>query len=107
MPQVDVEITRGEGQTQASFPSAEVTSLDNLFWVNNDEVSGHQPTPSLSNPTAWMPAPIPVKLPDEPAPTSRGMAFTAPVPAGASYEITYFCAVEGHDGERGTIKVTA
>ena len=78
MAQVDVQITRGEGQTQASFPPAEVTSLDNLFWVNNDEVSeGHQPTPSLSNPTAWMPEPIPVKLPGQPAPTSRGIAFAA------------------------------
>ena len=102
MAQVDVQITRGEGQTQASFPPAEVTSLDNLFWVNNDEVSGHQPTPSLSNPTAWMPEPIPVKLPDQPAPTSRGMAFAA-----GKYEIKYFCAVKGHGGESGTIEVTA
>lgn len=102
MPQVSVEITRGEGQKQASFEPAEVTSLDNLFWVNNDEVSGHQPTPSLSNPTAWMPEPIPVKLPDQPAPTSRGMAFAA-----GKYEITYFCVVNGHEGEKGTIKVTS
>lgn len=102
MAQVKVEITRGEGQTQASFEPASVTSLDNLFWVNNDEVSGHQPTPSLSNPTAWMPEPIPVKLPDQPAPTSRGMAF-----AKGPYEIPYFCAVEGHAGETGTIKVTS
>lgn len=102
MGQVDVQITRGEGQTQASFQPAQVTSLDNLFWVNNDEVSGHQPTPSLSNPTAWMPAPIPVKLRDEPAPQSRGMAF-----AKGQYEITYFCAVKGHEGEKGTIKVTS
>jgi len=102
MAQVDVQITRGEGQTQASFPPAEVTSLDNLFWVNNDEVSGHQPTPSLTNPTAWMPEPIPVKLPDQPAPTSRGMAFAA-----GKYEIKYFCAVKGHGGESGTIEVTA
>src|SRR5205807_9910853 len=97
MAQIDVQITRGEGQTQASFQPAVVTSLDNLFWVNNDEVSGHQPTPSLSNPTAWMPEPIPVKLPDQPAPTSRGIAF-----AGKD-EITYFCAVKGHQGESGTI----
>ena len=98
MAQVMVEITRGEGQTQASFQPAEVISLDNLFWVNNDVVSGHQPTPSLSNPTAWMPEPIPVKLPDQPAPTSRGMAFD-PGP----YQITYFCAL--HEGESGTITV--
>jgi hypothetical protein len=102
MPQVEVEIFRGEGQTQASFEPAEVTSLDNLIWGNNDEVSGHHPTPSLSNPTAWMPAPIPVKLPDQPAPTSRGIAFEK-----GKYEITYFCAVKGHEGERGTIKVTS
>lgn len=102
MAQVDVQITRGQGQTQASFPPAEVTSLDNLFWVNNDEVSGHQPTPSLTNPTAWMPEPIPVKLPDQPAPASRGMAF-----AKGKYEITYFCAVKGHEEETGTIKVTS
>ena len=102
MAQIDVQITRGEGQTQASFEPAEVTSLDNLFWVNNDEVSGHQPTPSLTNPTAWMPEPIPVKLPDQPAPTSRGMAFAA-----GKYEISYFCAVKSHEGETGTIKVTS
>ena len=102
MAQVMVEITRGEGQTQASFQPAEVTSLDNLFWVNNDVVSGHQPTPSLSNPTAWMPEPIPVKLPDQPAPTSRGIAF-----GKGQYEITYFCAVKGHEEEKGTIKVTS
>jgi hypothetical protein len=102
MPQVNVEITRGPGQTQASFQPAEVTSLDNLFWVNNDEVSGHQPTPNLSTPTAWMPEPIPAKLPDQPAPTSRGMAFAA-----GQYSIPYFCAVKGHEKESGTIKVTS
>lgn len=104
MAQVTVEITRGEGQAQASFQPnpAEATSLDNLFWVNNDETSGHQPTPSIANPTAWMPEPIPAKLSGEPAPTSRGIAF-----AEGTYEIQYFCAVAGHDGESGTIKVTS
>ena len=104
MGQVMIEITKGEGQAQASFEPnpAEATSLDNLFWVNNDEASGHQPTPSITNPTAWMPAPIPVKLPGEPAPASRGIAFAA-----GTYEIQYFCAVAGHNGENGTIKITS
>ena len=103
MGQVMVEITRAQGQTQASFQPdpAVATSQDNLFWVNNDETSGHQPTPDLSDPTAWMEKPIPVKLPGQPAPQSRGLAF----PAGKD-EIEYFCAVPGH-GESGTIQVTS
>lgn len=104
MPQVIIEITRGYGQPQAKFEPAEqqVTSLDNLFWANNDELAAHQPTPNISDPTAWMPKPIPVKLPDQPAPTSRGMAF-----AEGNYQITYFCAVKGHEQEKGVIKVTS
>lgn len=102
MGQVKVEITRSEGQAQASFEPnpAPATSLDDLFWVNNDETSGHQPTPSLANPTAWMDSPIPVKLPGQPAPQSRGIAFAA-----GTYEIQYVCAVAGHEGEGGTIEV--
>src|SRR5437762_11596590 len=104
MPQVMIGINRAAGQPQAKFepPVQSVTSLDNLFWVNNDEQAAHQPTPNINDPTAWMPQPIPVKLPDQPAPTSRGMAF-----GEGPYQITYFCAVKGHEKEKGVINVTS
>lgn len=102
MAQVTIEIIKGECEGQATFDPATqpVTSLDNLFWANNDETSAHWPAPSADAKTAWMPAAIPIKLAGQPAPTSRGMAFDA-----GTYSIQYVCAL--HPEETGTINVTS
>jgi len=95
-----VQITRS-GNVVSFTPSPQsITSLDNLFWANNDEQQEHWPAPSAAQKTAWMPAAIPAKLPGQPAPTSRGMTFDA-----GSYTVNYVCAL--HPTETGIIKVTS
>ena len=115
MAQVAIEITRGEGETQASFQPdpAEVTTQDNAFWANNDE-EPHLPTPLDQNGKivtgVWLNYEIPAES------SSSGVAFFNPDktilgsqsnPVKAPYTITYVCAVKGHENERGRITVTA
>ena len=105
MAQVKIDIVAGA--TGASFqPTPQsVTPADDLFWVNHDEASAHQPTPDASDPTAWLPYPIQAKQPGLPAPQSRGLTFAGKKgKKKASYQITYVCAL--HPQETGTIDVT-
>jgi hypothetical protein len=109
MAQVRVQITRGANNVVTFTPVVQaVTSLDDLFWVNNDEQSAHWPAPSASGATgtsgatAWMPAAIPIKQSGQPAPASRGIAFDPPSTTG-SYALHYVCVL--HPTEKGTINV--
>jgi plastocyanin len=99
MAQVKIDIVVEEGGVVFLPETQSVTSSDNVFWANNDPDGAHQPAPSASQPNAWMPDPIPAKLPGQPAPTSRGLTFGA-----GTYEIKYVCAK--HPEEQGTINVT-
>ena len=100
MAQKMVQITRS-GSTVTFTPSTQpITSLDILTWANNDEQQQHWPAPNASQPTAWMPAAIPAKLPGQPAPTSRGLTF-----APGTYNLSYVCAL--HPTEKGVIQVTS
>ena len=102
MAQVKVDILPKDGGVSFQPTPQSVTPADNLFWVNHDEASAHQPTPDASDPTAWMPYPIQAKQPGQPAPQSRGLAFAGK--KKKSYQITYVCAL--HPQETGTIDVT-
>jgi len=115
MAQVAIEITRSEGESQASFQPdpAEVTTQDNAFWVNNDK-EPHLPTPLNQNGEKvkgfWLSYEVPADS------SSSGVAFFDPDktilgsesnPVPAPYTITYVCDVKGHENERGRITVTA
>src|SRR5215510_8497777 len=107
MAQVPIEITRGEGETLASFDPdpAEVTTQDIVFWINND-TKPHRPmrTDGTGPAQIWMSYQIP------PGASSSGVTFFNPdkiTTQKPPYTVEYFCAVEGHEGETGTIKVTS
>lgn len=94
-----IAINRAPGQALAEFspPNRTAGVGDDIFWSNNDEQAEHWPAPSVEKKTDWMDNPIPIKLPDQPAPTSRYLSFS-----GAT-TIKYVCAL--HPGETGTITV--
>ena len=75
MAQVKIDIVPGASGASFQPTPQSVTPADDLFWVNHDEASAHQPTPDASDPTAWMPYPIQAKQPGLPAPQSRGLTF--------------------------------
>lgn len=101
MAQVKIDIVAAASGVSFQPTPQSVTPADNLFWVNNDEASAHQPTPDANDPTAWMPYPLQAKRPGLPAPQSRGLTFSGK--KKASYQITYVCAI--HPNEKGTIDV--
>ena len=106
MAQVKIDIVAQDSRVSFQPTPQSVTPADDLFWVNNDETSAHQPTPDASDPTAWMPYPIQAKRPGLPAPQSRGLTFAAKKVKGkgkGSYQIAYVCAL--HPLETGTIEV--
>ena len=94
-----ISIDRASGQALAGFSPPKLTAGvgDDIFWSNNDEQAEHWPAPSVDKKTDWMDNPIPIKLPDQPAPTSRYLSFS-----GAT-TINYVCAL--HPQETGTISV--
>lgn len=106
MAQVPIEITRGVGKTTASFQPdpAEATTQDIVFWVNRD-TEPHKPTRTGTTPDqAWMKFQIP------PDASSSGVVFFNPdkiTNQKPPYTVEYFCAVEGHEEEKGTIKITS
>ena len=115
MAQIEIEINRDEGAADARFEpkNQPATTRDNAFWINND-TQPHKPTPldKNGNPLEgiWLNDEIPAGSP------SSGIVFFNPDktilgspsnPVNVPYTITYACAVEGHENERGTIKVTA
>ena len=107
MAQIAIEITRGEGETKTSFQPdpIEVTTQDIVFWINND-TQPHWPmrTDGTLPSQIWMEYPIPRDT------SSSGVTFFNPdtiTNQGTPYTVEYFCAVEGHEGETGTIKVTS
>jgi len=107
MAQVTIEITRGKGQAQASFQPnpAKATTQDNVFWVNHD-TAPHLPTRTdgTGSDQIWMKYQIP------PEASSSGVAFFAPdviTKKQPPYTVEYFCAIDGHEGEKGTIEVTS
>lgn len=108
MAQVRIEITRDGGQTKASFEPdpVEATTQDNVFWVNNDPDKSHWPmrTDGTLPSQIWMKHPIPPGAP------SSGVVFFDPdtiTNQKPPYTVEYFCAIEGHEEERGTIEVTS
>jgi plastocyanin len=94
-----IAINRKPGQALAEFspPNLAAGVGDDIFWSNNDEQAEHWPAPSVDKKTDWMDNPIPIKLPDQPAPTSRYLSFS-----GAT-TVKYVCAL--HPQETGTITV--
>ena len=115
MAQIAIEIKRDAGAANARFEpeNQSATSQDNAFWINND-TQPHKPTPldKNGNPLegVWLNDEIP------PESSSSGIVFFNPDmtilgspsnPVKAPYTITYGCAVEGHDNEKGTITVTS
>ena len=94
-----ISIRRKPGQPLAQFsPANRAAGVgDDIFWSNTDEKDQHWPAPSVAKKTDWMDNPIPIKLPNQPAPTSQFLSFS-----GAT-TITYVCAL--HPEETGTITV--
>ena len=115
MAQIDIEIKRDAGAANARFEpeNQPATTQDNAFWINYD-TQPHKPTPLDKNGNLiedfWLNDEIP------PRSSSSGIVFFNPDktilgstsnPVKAPYTITYVCAVEGHENEKGTITVTA
>ena len=114
MAQIPVQIVRNGNVVSFQPATQEMTTVDILFWVNNDEQQAHQPAPAdskgnLTNANGWMPNPIPAKQPNQPAPSSRGLTFDTPaVQSGQkllsfAYSMNYVCAL--HPTEKGVIIV--
>jgi plastocyanin len=96
-----ITINRKPGQSLAEFspPTLAAGVGDDIFWSNNDEQAAHWPAPINGNNDDWMNNPIPAKLPDQPAPTSRYLSFSG----ATTKPVTYVCAL--HPQETGTITV--
>ena len=103
MGQVMIEITKGEASFQPD--PAQVTTQDNVFWVNN---TGEEHWPTRTDGKGpdqiWMKNQIP------PEASSSGVAFFAQdVITGKQlpYTVEYFCAAHPfRANERGKIQVT-
>jgi plastocyanin len=95
-----ITIDRKPGQALADFnpQSLTVAAGDIINWCNNDETDAHWPAPIKGKSDDWMDNPIPIKLPDQPSPTSQQqLSFSA------ATNVTYICAL--HPEETGTIIV--
>jgi hypothetical protein len=111
MTQVKIEIIRGEDGLVRFCPEnqGDVTTLDNVFWVNNDE-EDHWPAPEGQADNFWLSDPILGTAPDEPNTTSGSVAFFNPdeiTQKAPPYTTTYICAKHrDQQNETGTIPVT-
>jgi plastocyanin len=105
MAQVTIEITRDDkGQVVFNPSPAEVTTQDNVFWVNTD-TEPHLPTRTdITGPDQqWMNYEIP------PDASSSGVVFFDPDTITGKtppYTVEYSCSVHLHvQSEKGTITV--
>ena len=105
MAQVTIEITRDDkGQVVFKPNPADVTTQDNVFWVNND-TEPHLPTRTdgTGPDQKWMNYEIP------PDASSSGVVFFDPdtiTGKNPIYTVEYFCSVHPDvQSEKGTITV--
>lgn len=110
MAQVTIEITRGDDGLVRFCPEdqGDVTTQDNVFWVNNDE-EAHWPAPVGKENDFWLSSQIQGTEPDLPNATSGSVAFFNPddiTGKAPPYTTTYFCANHPErPNETGTITV--
>jgi plastocyanin len=87
-----------EGKVVFDPPSVQVLAQDLVFWVNNDLLSAHQPTPKGQVPDRWLADPIPAAAEGQPAATSPAISLNV-----AILPITYVDGLDAADGAEGTL----
>ena len=104
---ITITTKQGGGSPRITFSPdpLQAKEADQIFWTNND-TQPHWPmrTDGTLPSQIWMEYPIPRDT------SSSGVTFFNPdtiTNQRTPYTVEYFCAVEGHEGETGTIKVTS